>query len=468
MYALYNVAKFVTVVLLVVVISTHAYADIVSLDSNFVEGQADIVTKLNNDRIALTNGINNIQGGDSGSVQASGQIKADTIDESNMGDDANPRIRDFELGGLGTECEPVYIGMLTVTTSGTLTGSVPTGTAYPRGFRIRKDSSTARIFTADRWTYVDIDTTGTFQYSETAIDASTPSIALNSIRISRVSTDSTQITNVLDLRVRSCAQGPFSALKDASGEGALSNLLENGRPIRSRGQQGWLQGAQVSFDTHTTFLVRGGSAFINGKYRAVNPDITISTTDTDNPAKSTSGIDTGAIAASTRYFVYLAADEDSVVSYSVTYSTTDLPTGPSGVTNFRKVGEILTDATSLFTSRDITLTNAIHQREMISAWVNFGEFEPIFDSYNISSITVNGGTDGDYTITFDKDFGNAFYAWVAGTRTGSASGTAFLACFAATANVPTAGSLTLNCQGDADTARIASNVQVIVTGERQT
>jgi hypothetical protein len=43
-------------------ISASAYADIVSLQSAYVQGQTNVIDKLNDDRTKLVNGVNNAQG----------------------------------------------------------------------------------------------------------------------------------------------------------------------------------------------------------------------------------------------------------------------------------------------------------------------------------------------------------------------------------------------------------------------
>ena len=67
----------------------------------------------------------------------SSNIAADTLDESDFADNSNPRIRTFE----GAICEFVYTGLLPVT-GASLTQSTSAGTAYPLGYRVRKDSAT--------------------------------------------------------------------------------------------------------------------------------------------------------------------------------------------------------------------------------------------------------------------------------------------------------------------------------------
>lgn len=430
------------------------YADVVSLDSNYVEGQADLVSKLNNDRTALTNGVNNIQGVFSGSAQSSGQIKADTIGEENMADDANPRIRSDE----GASCSDFVVsGLLPATTSGTLVGSIPAGTAYPDGYRIAKTSSTAKLFTANKWTYIDLDINGSFQYEEQTIGGSTPAVTDNSARLARVSTDSTQVVEVQDLRKTSCTAGPFNAISDVATGASLADIFQNGKPIKDEGSNGFIQGLHLKYNDHTTFTVTGGSAYINGEYRFVSQDITVPQT-ADSPSNGTSGVDTS-VGADSDYNVFVMADQEGSANLAVTYSTS---ASPAGVTNFRKIGEISTDASSLFTSFDISKVHNISQNEIIGGWVNFdGTASGITprSGRNITSITDNG--QGDYTVTWGDDFSNAYYAVSLNSdETGSGQAPVF------SITTQAVGSIRFEVRGVNDnTVADVDNIQVIAIGE---
>lgn len=390
--------------LMVIASQNIALAGTVSYDQ--VATSSDItVAKYNAD-------LNTIYQDHNTNIQSS-NILNDTVAEADMADDANPRLRDYELGGSGTECEMVYTGLLTTTTSSTLTGAVPSGTAYPRGYRVVKSSSTPKTFTASRWTFVDIDISGNFTYSEATIGGATPSVAPNSIRLSRVSTDGTQILAVQDLRKTSCTTGTFLATTSTATSGvSLDDILKNGQKTRrstsaGRTPNGWVQGLFVSYDTATTFKVTSGSAYINGAYRFVSTDTTV-TTGNDTPDMGVSGLDTGTVTGGPlTYYVYAVADQSSVATYSITYSLSG--SAPSGVTNSRLIGSIKTDYTNLFTSRDAVTSHGISDREVIGAWITFNGKSGIvsYDSYNISGLADNGT--GDYTVSWDDDFNNTTY-----------------------------------------------------------
>jgi hypothetical protein len=322
-----------------------AYADIVSLQSNYVAGDADVVTHLNNDRTALTNGVNNVRGVFSGGVQSSGQIKSDTVGEENMADDANSRIRTAE----GASCTDLtYTGLLSSTTSGTLVGSVPAGTGYPSGYRVVKSGATAHTFTASKWTWVDMDIAGSFTFVEQAIGSATPSVTANSMRISRVSTDATQISAVQDLRITNCSTGPFENFADASGEATLGDVLV-------KGEGGWANGLNlVSYDA-TSVTVRPGAAYISGDYKALLGSKTVSITTAGNSLTGIDGLDSGAVGATTTYYLYATADIDATKPPIMIFSSN--ATTPTGPIKFRRIGEATTDAGSGFTATSADVTS---------------------------------------------------------------------------------------------------------------
>lgn len=435
-------------ILLSLLIGGTAYGGTISFDQLSVSGDLT-TTKYNDDMSRVYQKIN--------SAVQTDNVENDTLTEADMADDINPRIRTYE----GAACEFVDDGLLTTTTSGTLTGSVPTGTAYPRGYRCDKTSSTPKTFTASKWTYVDIDQSCNFQYTEVAIDSAAPATATNSIRLSRVSTDGTEVTNVQDLRTTSCTAGPFEAISDATGEATLDDMFAIGRPVRNRGTDGFAQGLHVSWDTTTTFKVTGGAVYINGEFRALSSDITVPQT-TDNPTIGTSGIDTGAIAASTRYNVFAVADQDSTKTYSVTYSTS---TAPAGVTNYRKIGEINTDGASQFVSKDIIRTHGIVEDEIIKGWIHFNGADAnatIQRSRNVSALADDGT--GVYTISWDQDFESISYA-VAGYCNDSASANQCYVSDKTNAEAFTRGTLAVGTFSSGGALVNATSITVIAVGD---
>lgn len=325
------------------VVSSHlAFADIASLQSNFVNGESSVVSHLNNDRTTLTNSVNNVQGCQTGGIQSAGQVKSATVCAENMAPDADPRTRTLQ----GAACEFVYTGLTTATTSGTLVGSISAGTAYPQGYYVNKNSSTAHTFNATKWTYVDIDKNGSFTYSEQTIGGAAPSVAPNSIRLERVSSDSTQILAVQDLRKTSCTAGPFSGISDATQEATLADIFVNGAG-------GWENGLSIASKSTTAIFINPGTLYLNGKYRTNPGTLSIDAAVVASPSNGQSGLDTGSLAASTNYYVYAAGDVAATSALTGVFSTS--PTAPSGTTNYRRIGEASTEGASVFnTSTDVS------------------------------------------------------------------------------------------------------------------
>lgn len=457
--------RFKAFLLSALLLSTPVFADVVSLESDFVAGQALSTDKLNNDRHSLTDGSNNVRGVYAGSVQSSGQVKAATIGAENMAPDASPVTRTNE----GASCpDLVYSGFLPATSS-SLVLSIPVGVAYPDGYRVEKTSSTAATLTASKWTYYYLLTSGSFTTNVTTIAASTPSAPANSATLFRASTDATTINTITDLRTTSCAAGPFDAITDTTGEATLDDILKNGAPIRrfsqaGRTPQGFKQGLFVSWDTASTFKVTAGSAYINGKFRSVSTDTTV-TTAVAAPLTGGSGLDTGTVTGGPkRYYVYGVADQDAVKTMSYTFSETATP--PLGITNASLLGSINTDAGNAFTSRDIVTVHGISEKELPGGWISFNgaaadfaaELRLVAESYNVSSITDGGA--GVYTVTWDADFNRAIYpVFPIGKRTAA---TTLLSCMPGTI---AAGSAGINCRNQSDVLDDANPMNVIAFGD---
>lgn len=370
------------------------YSATVSFDHFTANSQygANFHTNLNTALVNITDGVNNVE---------SDQVTNDTLAEADMADEINPRIRTYEEAG----CEYVYSGLLPATDTD-LTSDISAGTAYPRGYRCVKASGTAHTYTSGKWTYVDIDQNCDFQYSEVAVGAATPSIASNSIRLARASTDSGVIDTVTDLRTTSCVDGPFENISDTATGATLDDLLTYGSPIKENGTDGYIQGLQIIWNVGTSFIVKDGCAYINGEFRCLTSDETVPTT-ADNPSTGVSGIDTGSIAASTLYNIFAVADQDSVNTMSISYGT---GASPSGATNYRKIGSITTDPSSSFVSGDMYQLNNVNDRELALGWATFDGSAAalaVADKFNVSGIVANGT--GDYTISWDRDMANTYY-----------------------------------------------------------
>ena len=143
------------------------------------------ITHLETDRVNITDAVNNLDG----VLIETGSVAATKLD-----DDANPHNRWNEAFN-----DFVYTG-LTIPTSASLTSTTVAGTAYINGWRVVKDA-TAKTYTASKHTYVDLSDSGVYTYQAVTIGAAEPAVSLNSIRLGRVSTDSTTVLSVRDDRV---------------------------------------------------------------------------------------------------------------------------------------------------------------------------------------------------------------------------------------------------------------------------
>lgn len=132
-----------------------------------------------------------------GSIEggASGNIAADSLTETEMADDINPRVRWDE----GFQ-DWVYTGLLPAD-SANLTSDISAGSGYVQGYRVSKASATSKTYTATKDTYVDIDYNATFHYTEVARLAAAPAVYTDSMRLAAVATDGVEILQVTDLRV---------------------------------------------------------------------------------------------------------------------------------------------------------------------------------------------------------------------------------------------------------------------------
>jgi len=174
-----------------------SYAGVITVDP-FVTPDDVTIAHLETFRTKTVNAINSPDGS---------LIQTGTISTSSLDANANPEYR----WGEGFN-EYVFTGLLPPTTSGTLISTTTAGTAYVeedatlKMKRVVKDA-TAHTYTASKWTYVDLSSTGVFTYSEVSIGGSEPAVAANSIRLARVSSDSTQVAAVRDDRVTALSVG---------------------------------------------------------------------------------------------------------------------------------------------------------------------------------------------------------------------------------------------------------------------
>ena len=196
---------------------------------------------LENMRSTFQGAINSADGSlIQGTSVSSGKLDANTNPE-NRWDEA---FTDF-----------VYTGLLPPTST-TLTSTTTAGTAYIFGVRVIKDAI-SKVYTASTHTYVDLSKTGTFTYQEVAINAAAPSVSTNSIRLARVSTDTTKVLSVRDDRVVNISIGSpkvGSFTRDtstASGTQAVTGLGFTPRAVIFLAIQNTTREMSIGFDDGT-------------------------------------------------------------------------------------------------------------------------------------------------------------------------------------------------------------------------
>lgn len=163
------------------------------------------VSHLNSFKDTVVNEINGgIEG--AGLQQATVNIKANSIAELDMADDANTRIFSNELLSIGSDTDSTSQNSfvdsgLTPADTANLISDISAGVAYINGFRCSK-TATSNTYTASKDTYVYIDQNCSFQFQEVSNGASEPSAVANSAVLAKVVTDGTEITSVVDLAQR--------------------------------------------------------------------------------------------------------------------------------------------------------------------------------------------------------------------------------------------------------------------------
>lgn len=98
-----------------------------------------------------------------------------------------------------TQPERVITG-LQPATSASLTSDISVGECYVRGRYVAKQRAESHLYTASKDTYVDIDSSHTFQYTEVALGAAEPAVASDSIRLAKVVSGAGTLSSVTDLR----------------------------------------------------------------------------------------------------------------------------------------------------------------------------------------------------------------------------------------------------------------------------
>ena len=177
-------------------LSTNAYANTIAVGT--VSSDISVVNNNFSTIATVINGV--IEGSTDGGATVS-NVKADSLYEINMADDANPRLRDSELLSVTTDSVAVqnayvYSGGVPAD-SANLTSDISACVAYINGYRVSK-AATSTTYTASRDNWVDLSQTGVYTVTAVTVGAAEPVVAANSARLAKVTTDATEITAVTD------------------------------------------------------------------------------------------------------------------------------------------------------------------------------------------------------------------------------------------------------------------------------
>ena len=224
--------KKLVLVLLFAFIATTAYGqargsnyDPITVDP-FVTPDDVTIPHLEDFRTAVVNHINDFPGGN---------IQLGTISPDQLSGEANPVVRWNEAFS-----NWVYTGLGIPISGGSLTENVASGVGYVNGVRIA-NAAEAITFPATEYSFVDINTDGTYTVTSQVGATPEPAIAAGRMRIGRVLTDGSQITAFRDDRIWSISLD--------------SNQSDN-----------WRTGMLISATTPDTITISPGVAY-NGTIR---------------------------------------------------------------------------------------------------------------------------------------------------------------------------------------------------------
>lgn len=250
---------------------------------------------------------------------ANGAITSDDIATA-----ANPLVRDAENIG-----EYVYTGLLPPTSTD-LDATTTAGTAYVENdgddtlHRVVK-SATAKTYTDSVDTYVFLDFTGKYTYTEVATGATQPSTPANNIILAKVVSDGDNVTSVTDLRQTTPPN--LRVYQDLKSGCVISRDVSDADKVS-------IDVGELEFGTTVT----------SGRRRNTAPAYV------DFAESGEGGLDTGSQAASTYYAIWAYPEPDDSTSFVAAGSLSFSDLGDiSGTTNddvARVIGWCYSDAST--------------------------------------------------------------------------------------------------------------------------
>ena len=306
-------------------LTTNVFAGSISVD-DFLEADDVTIEHLQTFKTTVVDAINSADGG---------LLQSATVTTEKLDANANPEnFRDEVMSDF------VYTGLIPPTTSSTLTSTTTAGTAYINGVRVVKDA-TAHLYTASRYTFVDLSDTGTYTYVAITTGGTEPSTTVSSIRLARVTTDASELTAVRDDRVTTVtiAAGSVTSLWDADADTGWQ-VQETADEDILRGDTGGTQRIQIDSDGVTLESGASVNEFSTDGTLAGNSDDAVPTekavkTYADTKAPTASPTFTGTINLTGGQIAFPAtavpsADPNTIDEYEEGYFTSTLTCGTSG------------------------------------------------------------------------------------------------------------------------------------------
>ncbi len=266
---------------------------------------------------ALRDGVNNVE---------SDQIVDGTIVNADLDISISPVTRFSEGGGQNFVVD--VENWITTTTSADLNYTVPSFTSYVEGVRLT-NAGFVRLYTASRDTYIDQDNLGALTFSEVNNGAAEPSQAAGTLRLLKVVSDASTITDVVVL---------------ATGTAIPSIVFFEYRSVEANPDRN-IGSAEVLGNQEITLIFRGkdstGFTLLDTGTAGVTIDTSIK--------QLVNGMDENIVlTAATPIDVYCigAADGSQPVGGLLSYQSSPFGTGtpllPIGYDIFRWVGSLMT------------------------------------------------------------------------------------------------------------------------------
>lgn len=243
--------------------------------------------------------------------------------------------------------------------------------------------------------------------------------------------------------------------------GTIDDVMRVNQEAQDRLLNGSKRGLGVNYATASTLTVLPGEIAIPNaavsvvKYRETTTNTTITWSD----------IDTGSEENSTQYYLYSTGDTDIT---GMVFKISKSASLPSGSTYFVKISEFYNNSLGNITEvLSYRQDHGTDYRDLAKGWVSFTGTGTVTinKSYNVSSISDNGV--GDYTITWDTSFADAYYV-IAGTcrldTSGATSPNGFIN-LARVASNPTSGSVRFNVEASGSNSD-AAVITIVAFGDR--